>query len=281
MNTELPRFRTIARAPVVAYDRESLAVGLARLVPDLSGRAVRLAKNSADADDLVQDTVERALLFSSQYQPGTNLRAWAQQILFSVFVTRYRRQRRERRALRILATDPCVWTRSESFAPPDAMPRLARRTEQAIHSLPPGFRSVVSLVDMGDRSYREAAIELGLPLGTVMSRLHRGRKMLATKLEEGDTGSSSCAVADAFWATSRELLAQPARDALSPSSCACSASAIAMTSATSTCASSPAATPCASTSPIPTPSTSSRGLSRGARRCKKGLSGSVPIMTVS
>jgi RNA polymerase sigma-70 factor (ECF subfamily) len=175
---------SLPRAPVVAHDADSLALGLAHLVLDLRGRAMRLTGNQAQADDLVQDTVERALRFSSQYQPGTNLRAWAQQILFSVFVTRYRRQRREKRALRVLATDPCAWTRPESFPQPDVTTRLTHTTESVVNSLPPGFRSVLLLVDVGQRSYREAATELGLPVGTVMSRLHRGRRMLATRLEQ-------------------------------------------------------------------------------------------------
>jgi RNA polymerase sigma-70 factor, ECF subfamily len=176
--------RTASRPPIVAHDVRSLAAGLGALVPDLRGRAMRLTGNHAQADDLVQDTVERALRFASQYQSGTNLRAWAQQILFSVFVTRYRRDRREKRALRALATDPCAWTKPESYPPPDVATRLTVKTEKAVNSLPQGFRSVLLLVDVGQRSYREAATELGLPVGTVMSRLHRGRRMLATRLEQ-------------------------------------------------------------------------------------------------
>jgi RNA polymerase sigma-70 factor, ECF subfamily len=176
--------RLAPRPLVVAHDGPSLAAGLAQLLPDLRGRAMRLTGNHAQADDLVQDTIERALRFASQYQTGTNLRAWAQQILFSVFVTRYRRQRREKRALRVLATDPCAWTKPESFPQPDATARLTVTTEKAVNSLPVGFRTVLMLVDVGQRSYREAATELGLPVGTVMSRLHRGRKMLATRLEQ-------------------------------------------------------------------------------------------------
>jgi RNA polymerase sigma-70 factor (ECF subfamily) len=161
----------------------SLAIALAQLVPDLRCRAMRLARDAALADDLVQDTLERALRFSSQYQPGTNLRAWVRQILFSVFITGCRRKRREGRALRVLTIDPCAWTQAECFPRSDGMTGLTPSTEQAVHSLPLGFRSVLLLVDVAERSYREAAAELGLPVGTVMSRLHRGRKMLATKLE--------------------------------------------------------------------------------------------------
>jgi RNA polymerase sigma-70 factor (ECF subfamily) len=124
------------------------------------------------------------LRFSSQYEPGTNLRAWVYRILFSVFVTKYRQRRREKRALGVLASDPCAWTRPESFPMPGATMRFTATTEKAVNTLPAGFRNVVLLVDVGHRSYREAASELGLPIGTIMSRLHRGRRMLASRLEE-------------------------------------------------------------------------------------------------
>lgn len=167
--------------PVVATSRIELRTGLITLVPELRGRALRLAGNMAAAEDLVQDTIERALKFADQYQLGTNLRAWAFQILFSVFVTRYRRTRRERNALRILANDPCAWTQ------PDARPvnpDLMRGARRKLDALPTGFRQVVELVDLEERSYREAADTLGVPVGTVMSRLHRGRKMLAEAMRE-------------------------------------------------------------------------------------------------
>ena len=170
------------RPPVVARDLESLRRGLVTLVPDLRIRALRLAGDRATADDLVQDTVERALRFSDQYEHGTSLRAWTQQILFSVFVTRYRRSKRERNALRTLTHDPCAWTQPESFARPDASVALTHATRAHLDALPSGFRAVIEAVDLEQQSYREAAARLGLPVGTVMSRLHRGRRMLADDL---------------------------------------------------------------------------------------------------
>src|SRR5262249_50274073 len=95
--------RSSARAAIVAHDLEGLRRGLVEMVPELRGRAYRLGGYPTVADDLVQDTIERALKFASQYERGTNLRAWVYQILFSVFITRYRRSRRERNALRSLA----------------------------------------------------------------------------------------------------------------------------------------------------------------------------------
>ena len=174
-------FRT-PRPALSAQDLPSLRAGLVALVPELRGRALRLSANPALADDMVQDTVERALRFSGQYEPGTNLRAWVFQILFSIFITRYRRLRRERNALRVLSSDPCAWTIPPANGSPEREAPLTLSTKKELDALPDGFRSVIVLVDLQDRSYREAAVELGLPLGTVMSRLHRGRKLLAAQL---------------------------------------------------------------------------------------------------
>jgi RNA polymerase sigma-70 factor (ECF subfamily) len=147
--------------------------------PDLYSRALRLSRNDAVAQDVLQDTFERALRFEDQYEPNSNLRAWLQRILLSVFVTRCRRQRRERRALENLTHDPCSWTLPDGFAPAQALsPTVAR----ALDSLPEPFRRAVQLVDLADLSYRDAALALDVPLGTVMSRLHRGRRMLAEAL---------------------------------------------------------------------------------------------------
>lgn len=151
------------------------------VLPALFARALKLSLNANEAHDLVQDTVERALRFESSYQPGTNLRAWMQQVLFSVFVTRCRRLRRERRALESLTTDPCAWTHAEAGP---AMQQLSPRVESALAALPRPFGDVVRLVDLDERSYKDAAAMLGIPVGTVMSRLFRGRRLLAESLRE-------------------------------------------------------------------------------------------------
>jgi len=176
--------RSASSTTLVAHDQKSLAEGMCALLPELRGRACRLAGNPTTADDIVQDTVERALKFAAQYERGTNLRAWVYQILFSVFVTRYRRTRREKNALRVLASDPCAWTMPERFAAPDTSAPLTPSTQLKLDALPETFRSVLKLVDLDELTYREAASELGVPVGTVMSRLHRGRKLLATQMLE-------------------------------------------------------------------------------------------------
>ncbi len=160
-----------------------LGVDLVALLPSLRARALRLTRNQVAAEDLVQDAVERALRFQGQYEPGTNLRAWAQQVLFSVFVTGWRRRRRECSALERLSNDQDAWTVPGGALAPDARDgALMRTARRNVAALPDGFRDVVALVDLEERSYHEAARDLGVPVGTVMSRLHRGRKLLAAKM---------------------------------------------------------------------------------------------------
>jgi RNA polymerase sigma-70 factor (ECF subfamily) len=154
-------------------------------VPELRARALRLCGERTAAEDIVQDALERALRFADQYERGTNLRAWALQILYSVFVTRWRRRRRERGVLEHLGADPCAWTTPVGFVRPDAGEgALTNGTRRKLDSLPEGFRDAIVLVDVLDRSYRDAARQMGVPVGTVMSRLHRGRKLLAAQFAD-------------------------------------------------------------------------------------------------
>lgn len=161
---------------------EELRAKLPTLLPSLNARALTLCKRSSDARDLVQETVLRALCFESSYEPGTNLRGWLQQILFSVFITRCRKSSRERRALNALAFDPCAWTLPEGS--PVVRQSLTRPVTRALEALPSHFSAVVRLVDLEERSYKDAASELSVPVGTVMSRLFRGRRLLAEALAE-------------------------------------------------------------------------------------------------
>lgn len=155
--------------------------GVAALLPSLKARALRLARSRSDADDLVQETVLRALRFEKTFQAGTNLRAWMNQILQSVFVSRCRRRGRERRALERFAFDPNI---SAPSAAAPALRCVSDAMHGALHALPPKFLTVVELVDLHDHSYREAADALGIPVGTVMSRLFRARRMLEASLGE-------------------------------------------------------------------------------------------------
>jgi RNA polymerase sigma-70 factor (ECF subfamily) len=163
--------------------KSEVEAGLVRLVPEVRAHAMRLAGDATVANDIAQDAIERALRFADRYDRGTNLRAWVLRIAFNVFVTHWRRRSRERRALQHLASDPCAWTLPTSFGSPDAgNGALLAATRAKLDALGPLFRAVIVLVDLEQRSYEETAGVLGVPVGTVMSRLHRARKRLAVEM---------------------------------------------------------------------------------------------------
>lgn len=164
---------------MLAPSSRAFGVGIAEVLPSLRARATRLTRSRIEADDLLQDTVLRALRFESTFEHGTNLRAWLHQILESVFISGCRRRARERSALGRYAEDPTLSSRS---SPEPVLRLVSDRVDVALRSLPKKFREVVELVDLGDRTYREAADEIGVPVGTVMSRLFRARRMLAMAL---------------------------------------------------------------------------------------------------
>lgn len=154
------------------------------------GVARRLTKSQAEAEDLVQDTVVKALRARAQYQEGTNLKAWLLKILKNTFINRYHRASLERNALATPLADPVVdgWMSHASMSAmrdPEAMalrPQLEEELSRCIDELPEEFRMVVLLADAQGFSYREVAETLGCPLGTVMSRLHRARRLLKSRL---------------------------------------------------------------------------------------------------
>ncbi|MBW2523611.1 MAG: sigma-70 family RNA polymerase sigma factor [Deltaproteobacteria bacterium] len=183
------RTRKPAREPGRPSPSE-LRRDLAGLRPELYARAMRLARSPSRAEDLVQDTMVRALRFERQYRPGTNLRAWVGQILRTVFLSHCRRSKREIRALDRLQSDPCAWVHREA---PSVMRSLSPRPAFALGSLSESYQQVLRLVDLDGLTYREAAERLEVPVGTVMSRLHRGRKMLASLLAEAPAPATPAA----------------------------------------------------------------------------------------
>jgi len=153
------------------YNDEILAC-----VPDLSRTALRLTRGGALAEDLVQETLIRAWQARASFQPGTNARAWTHRILFNTYINHYRKKKRERQALEEL--------RGISHrVSQDGQEGFGDEVVAALRALQPEFREAVELVDLGDLSYQEAADRLDCPVGTVMSRLHRGRKRLRRALE--------------------------------------------------------------------------------------------------
>ena len=153
---------------------------LEELMPQLRLRALKLCRDRDAADDLLQETALRALSFEASYRRDTNVKAWLYQILFSVFITRCRRRRRSGRFMAEHAADPTLWCGDRAVPQPNE--GLSPPVERALQALPEHFGRVVVLVDLREMSYGEAAAQLGVPIGTVMSRLHRGRRLLAGKL---------------------------------------------------------------------------------------------------
>lgn len=156
----------------------------------LYGVAVRMTKNHADAEDLVQDALVKAMRARHQYQPGTNLKAWLFRILTNTFINKFRRGGLERSVLDGPDADPLVdgWVSASSMrsmrdAETQALrPLLEAEIDRALDELPEEFRLAVVLSDVEELSYKEIAEAMGCPVGTVMSRLHRGRKLLQKKL---------------------------------------------------------------------------------------------------
>ena len=168
-----------ASKPSLSRSNEEICQALETLRPDLLRHALKLTANRSRAEDVVHDTAVRALRFSHRYQPGTNVKAWLNQILRSVFLTERRKASRQRRAYEGAGHSPSRWIATEK---PIMLPGLSAGPARAMAKLPEHYRQAVELVDMGELTYREAATRLGVPLGTLMSRLHRARKRLASEL---------------------------------------------------------------------------------------------------
>ncbi len=171
--------------PITPARVREVRAGLTQHLSSLRAHAQRRTRCAEEAEDVVQETCVRALTFAWSYESGTNVRAWLHQVLESVFVTRCRRRGRERRAFEALGRDPCAWIQKDAGP---ALRNLTPRVSAALERLPSGFRKVVCLVDLQELSYRDAAEQLAVPLGTVMSRLSRGRRLLATALAEPALG---------------------------------------------------------------------------------------------
>jgi RNA polymerase sigma-70 factor (ECF subfamily) len=173
--------------PPSAFEREALGH-----LSSLLAVATRLTRNGAEAEDLVQDTLVKALRAQRQFEAGTNMRAWLLRILTNTFINRYRRGGLERSVFDGPDADPLAdgWISTSTMAAlrdPESMalrPMLEKEIQTALDELPEEFRLAVVLADVEELSYREIADVMGCPIGTVMSRLHRGRRLLKGRLYE-------------------------------------------------------------------------------------------------
>lgn len=163
----------------------------------LYGAALRLTRHDRDAEDLVQETVARALRFFDTFQTGTNFKAWVFRILTNTFINQYRRDSKaktfdtdsERDSVNALLFSGGAADSAQH--PEEAMVARLMSADvlQAVDTLPVDFRMVVVLADLQEFSYREIADVLGIPIGTVMSRLFRGRKMLQERVLGASLGT--------------------------------------------------------------------------------------------
>lgn len=151
--------------------------------------AYHLTKTKHDAEDLVQDTYLRAIINYGKFEPGTNLKAWLTKILYNLFVNRYHHDKKIAAFERHPTDTETSWLdKVEGNAPgPEAeflQMELKDKLKEALDSLSEEFAAPIVLVDIGGFSYAEVAEIISCPIGTVRSRLFRGRNSLASKLRE-------------------------------------------------------------------------------------------------
>jgi RNA polymerase sigma-70 factor (ECF subfamily) len=156
----------------------------------------RLTRSPSEAEDLVQDTLLKALRAREHFTPGSNMRAWLLRILTNTFINRYRRGGLERSVLDGPDADPLAdgWigaSTMEAMRDPESRAMralLEKEIVTALDELPEEFRLAVVLSDVEELSYKEISEIMGCPIGTVMSRLHRGRRLLKRRLYEHARG---------------------------------------------------------------------------------------------
>lgn len=152
--------------------------------------ALRLTRNPADAQDLTQNTVVKALRFHDKFKKGTYIKAWLLTILRNTFINDYRRKARRPTFVELSGAEPSQDTSPDpeiNYEPPEQsgselLELLDDEVKRAVETLPHDFREAVIMADLEDMSYKEIAEAMDCPLGTVMSRLYRGRKLLRESL---------------------------------------------------------------------------------------------------
>ncbi len=200
MSTEVDLTSSTGAAPVLVVDRatETLAERTARFERDalvfaspLYSAALRYTRNQHDAQDLVQDTFAKAFNSFHQFEPGTNLKAWLYRILTTTFINTYRK---DQRRPQISDGEVEDWQIFEAASHTSDQGKSAEDlvlenipdgdVKAALSAIPEDFRMAVYYADVEGYSYKEIAEILGVPTGTVMSRLHRGRKLLRESLAD-------------------------------------------------------------------------------------------------
>ncbi len=151
--------------------------------------ALRLTRNPADAEDLAQSTVVKALRFHDHFREGTYIKAWLLTILRNTFINEYRRRVRRPVTVELTGMEAAEESRMPREVPvhavrADLMELLEDEVKLALDALPADFRGAVIMADLEEMSYKDIAEAMQCPLGTVMSRLYRGRKLLRDALQQ-------------------------------------------------------------------------------------------------
>src|SRR6187399_3093587 len=179
-----------------ARDRVRFEEDALELADQVYRVARRLVSSREEAEDLMQETYARAFRSWRQFQPGTNLRAWLLRILTNLNIDRGRRQQRTPDTQPLEEGDYFLYNKLEASGDGNDEERVVERLSQndvvsALSEVPHDFRDVVVLVDIGDFTYADAAQILDIPIGTVMSRLHRGRRILKQAMAESAVGGEA------------------------------------------------------------------------------------------
>jgi RNA polymerase sigma-70 factor (ECF subfamily) len=189
------RFRARARAGA-AGDRDAFETAALSHLDSLYGAALRLTRQPADAEDLVQETYLKAFRASDSFAAGTNLKAW----LFTIMHNTWRNVVRDRSRNPVDVDSEAVERAHDTAGDRDSPERVLTRRAMgeglraALDSLPPAFREAVWLRDVEELAYAEIARVLEIPIGTVMSRISRGRRLLHERLTAADQASGTAGI---------------------------------------------------------------------------------------